>query len=116
VDWKEAIAGELRRSEEARARGNEGMARVCARRAAGWAIQAHLGQRGIDLHTTSVLDHFRYMQTEPSTAPDLLPLLEHLIQPKLRPNIEEDSFFPEGIDLLADAQQLIAALFPDGVA
>jgi hypothetical protein len=115
VDWKEAIEGELAQAAAARQRGNEGMARVCARRAAGWAIQVYLGKRGIDLHTTSVLEHFRYLQADQGTAPELQPLLAHLIQPKLRPNIEEDSYFPVGIDLLADANQLIVALFPDGL-
>jgi hypothetical protein len=115
VDWKEAITQELARGAAARQRGNEGMARVCARRAAGWAVQAYLGQRGVDLNTTSVLEHFRYMQKDASQA-ELLPLLEHLLQPKLRPNIEEDSYFPDGIDLLADANKLIALLFPAGLS
>jgi hypothetical protein len=114
MDWKQAIPEELAKAEAARQRGNEGMARVCARRAAGWAIQAYLGQQGVDLNTTSVLEHFRYMQIN-AAHPELLPLLEHLLQPKLRPKIEEDSFFPEGLDLLADAHQVIAILFPRGL-
>lgn len=114
MDWKQAVTEELAKAEAARARGNEGMARVCARRAAGWAVQAYLGQQGVDLNTTSMLEHFRHMQSNPSH-PELLPLLEHLLQPKLRPKMEEDSFFPDGIDLLADARQVIAILFPSGL-
>jgi len=88
------------------------MARVCARRAAGWAIKAHLGEAGVDLDTNSVIEHFRHMLAQDDTQAELRPLLEHLRMPKLRPNLEEDSYFPEEIDLLAEARQLIAALFP----
>lgn len=115
MDWKSAITQELARGEAARQRGNEGMARVCARRAAGWAVQAYLGQRGVDLNTTSVLEHFRHLQNEAATEAELRPLLEHLLQPKLRPNLEEDSYFPEDIDLLADARRLISLLLPGGL-
>jgi hypothetical protein len=44
-DVKSAIAAELQRARAARARGNEGQARVCARRAAGMAIRA--GRSGV---------------------------------------------------------------------
>jgi hypothetical protein len=115
MEWNIAIEQELARAEGARQRGNEGMARVCARRAAGWAVQAYLGQRGVDLNTTSVLEHFRYMQQDGASATELQPLLEHLLQPKLRPNLAEDSYFPDEIDLLADAKKLIALLFPAGM-
>jgi len=52
------------------------------------------------------------MLAQDDTQAELRPLLEHLRMPKLRPNLEEDSYFPEEIDLLAEARQLIAALFP----
>ncbi|MGH2523812.1 MAG: hypothetical protein ACRDH2_15005, partial [Anaerolineales bacterium] len=41
----EAIEKELARAQEAREAGNEGQARVCARRAAGLAIRAWYQQR-----------------------------------------------------------------------
>jgi hypothetical protein len=37
ASWKQ-IAGELEAAQRAREQGNEGKARVCARRAAGWAV------------------------------------------------------------------------------
>ncbi len=40
-----ASAVELERAEQARAAGLEGRARVCARRAAGWAIRAYYQRR-----------------------------------------------------------------------
>jgi len=42
----ERIEAELKRAEAARAAGNEGQARVCARRAAGLAIRAYYQKQG----------------------------------------------------------------------
>jgi hypothetical protein len=39
-EWEEPIALELARAQAARLAGNEGMARVCSRRAAGLALRA----------------------------------------------------------------------------
>ncbi|NUM48429.1 MAG: hypothetical protein HUU38_27285, partial [Anaerolineales bacterium] len=39
--WKDQYFSELQRGQQARAEGNEGMARVCARRAAGEVIRAY---------------------------------------------------------------------------
>jgi HEPN domain-containing protein len=40
----ERVADELASAHKERGRGNEGRARVCARRAAGWAIGAHFAR------------------------------------------------------------------------
>ncbi len=112
MSWQESVQHELNTAEAARARGNEGMARVCARRAAGWAIKAHLGEAGMNLDTNSVIEHFRHMLAQDETQPELRALIVRLRMPKLRPNLAEDSFFPEDIDLIADARQVIRLLFP----
>ena len=39
MDWQIKIKAEFDKAEQARARGNEGQARVCARRAAGIAAR-----------------------------------------------------------------------------
>ena len=113
MSWQDTVRHELAHAERARASGNEGMARVCARRAAGWAIKAHLGEAGVDLDTNSVIEHFRHMLAQDDTQAEQRLLIEHLRMPKLRPNLEEDSFFPEDIDLIADARQMIRLLFPN---
>lgn len=112
MSWQETVRKELAAADAARARGNEGMARVCARRAAGWALKAHLGEAGVNLDTNSVIEHFRHMLAQDDTQAEQRALIEHLRMPKLRPNLEEDSFFPEDIDLIADARALITLLFP----
>ena len=41
ADWQEKLNLEFQRAEDARAKNNEGQARVCARRAAGIAIREY---------------------------------------------------------------------------
>ena len=100
-------------AEAARTRGNEGMARVCARRAAGWTVQAYLEGKGIDLQTTSIIKHLQYLLTQDTLAPQDRTILEHMLVAKRKDDLESDSYFPLEVDLVAEARQLITALFPD---
>ena len=45
MNWQLNIEAEFEKAEQARRRGNEGQARVCARRAAGIAIREYLTWR-----------------------------------------------------------------------
>ena len=72
--WLQKARQELNRAEEARKRGNEGMARVCARRAAGWTVQAYLGRMSIELKSNNVLDQLRYLLNEEKLDPTLKPI------------------------------------------
>lgn len=112
MEWQERVQGELRTADAARANGNEGMARVCARRAAGWTVQAFLNGQGIDLGTPDVIKHFRYLLKDEKLPVELRTVLEHLVQPKIKDDPEKDSRWPIEIDLLADARLLITLLFP----
>ena len=56
MDWQTDIEAEFEKAEQARARGNEGQARVCARRAAGIAIREYLTRRGICPPSASAYD------------------------------------------------------------
>jgi hypothetical protein len=111
-EWREHVERELAVADAARARGNEGMARVCARRAAGWAAQAYLEQRGIDLQTTSVIKHISYMFNVEGITSETKAILEHMLVAKQKDDLESDSYFPLDVDLVAEARQLITALFP----
>lgn len=112
VDWQELVRKELDTAKAARGRGNEGMARVCARRAAGWAVKAYLAEKGTDLNSPSVLLQMRHLQKDADLGPNIQKILKHLLIPKQKDTLESDSYFPPNIDLLAEAQQLIRALFP----
>jgi len=100
-------------AEAARTRGNEGMARVCARRAAGWTVQAYLEGKGIDLQTTSVIKHIQYLLAQEFLNSRDRTILQHMLVAKQRVDLESDSYFPLEVDLVAEARQLITALFPD---
>lgn len=112
-DWRQRVEHELATAEAARARGNEGLARVCARRAAGWAVQAYLEQRGVDLQTTSVMEPIRYLLNVEGLRLETKTILEHMLVAKQKDDLESDSYFPLDVDLVAEAKQLISDLFPE---
>lgn len=112
MDWSERVERELATAEAARARGNEGMARVCARRAAGWAVQAYLEKQGVDLKTVSVLEQMRYMLKVEGLRLETRRILEHILVAKEEGEDGGDSYFPLDVDLVAEARQLVAELFP----
>lgn len=113
MDWRERVQEALATAEAARTRGNEGMARVCARRAAGWTVEAYLATQGIDLQTSSVLEQMRYLLKAENLQPELRPILEHLLTPKQKDDMETDSYFPLDVDLVAEARQLMEILFQE---
>jgi hypothetical protein len=88
------ITQELQQAYAAQSRGKAGRARVCARRAAGWAIEEHLRRRGMILDTPSALDHINYLLTNQNISPEIQKVLQHLIQRVAKDSPEEDSYWP----------------------
>lgn len=89
---------------QARAEGNEGRARVCARRAAGWAIREKLASEGVNLDTPSAFDYIKYLHQNGDNSPHLTTILEHLQQKVVKDSVEEDSYWPlPEVDLLGEA-------------
>lgn len=112
-EWRRKVDEALQMADAAKARGNEGMARVCARRAAGWTVQAYLEKQGIDLQTTSVIKHMQYLLTLDSQSPQNRKILEHMLVAKQKDDLESDSYFPLDVDLIGEARRLISDLFPN---
>jgi hypothetical protein len=102
---REEIAAELEKALQARARGNEGQARVCARRAAGIAIRDYNIRRGIRPLSTSAMDLLNLIKDEPQLSPRLKLIADHLT---LR--ITEEFKFPIDVDLIAEARELCEGL------
>lgn len=96
-NWKD----ELEDAYRSRSSGNEGRARVCARRAAGIAARDFLTRRGVRLRTLSAYDALRALEQFPGLAPDLKSAAAHLT---LR--VTEEFTLPGDIDLLAEARLL----------
>ncbi|HCB01458.1 MAG TPA: hypothetical protein DEP19_03660 [Anaerolineae bacterium] len=92
---------ELEQAQKARERGNEGQARVCARRATGIAIKDYLTRKGIQPPSVSAYDLLNYMKEEPLLPPDLKLVAEHLTV-----RVTEEFKLPIDADLIAESRQL----------
>ncbi len=105
MDHQAEINAELELAEQARRRGNEGQARVCARRAAGIAARVYLDQHGRGVRASSAYDVLRLLAKDPNLPPDLWQSAEYLT---LRVN--EEFKLPENVDLIAEARKLCEGL------
>lgn len=105
MDPAAEIAFELEQAEQARARGNEGRARVCARRAAGVAIREYLLRKGVRPPSSSAMDLLNLIKEDSRLPPELRPIIEHLT---LRVTVEFK--LPIQVDLIAEARTLCQTL------
>ncbi len=105
MDWQAEIAAEFDKAEQARKRGNEGQARVCARRAAGLAAREYFLRRGVPLRTSSAYDVLRLVAEDPALAAGLRESAT-----RLTVRVDEEFKPPSGVDLIAEARKLSAAL------
>ena len=101
MDIKLNIQAELERAKQARAKNNEGQARVCARRAAGVAIRDYLSRRGTHIPSTSAYDLLNLLKDDP-----LLPSELKLIADHLTVRVTEEFKLPVDVDLVAEARVL----------
>jgi hypothetical protein len=108
VDWSERFDFELANAENARARGNEGQARVCARRAAGVAAAEYYARRGLPPTTSSAVDVLRRLLADAAAPAPALPLITDLLL-----KVNEEFRLPAGVDLIADARALRLVLLPE---
>ncbi len=99
MDFQAEIDAELENAKRARARGNEGQARVCARRAAGIAIREYLTRKGIRPRSASAMDLLNRIKDDPHLSPDLKTIADHLT---LR--VTEEFRLPIQADLIAKAK------------
>ena len=97
-----AIAAELQMAASARFSGNEGKARVCARRAAGWAIRGWQERQGILEGVTSAHRLLHEASLDRSFPSHIRAAAAHLV---LR--ITEDHELPINADVLDDARVLV---------
>lgn len=110
MDWQSEIQAEFEKAEDARARGNEGQARVCARRAAGIAVREYLTRQGTRPPSASAYDLLNMLKTDPRLAqrPDLQQIAEHLT---LR--VTEEFKLPVNADLIAEARTFCEGLLSE---
>jgi hypothetical protein len=99
------IEAELEKAERARLAGNEGRARVCARRAAGSAARDFLIRHGVRLRNSSAYAALQALVEFPALAPDLQIAALHLTT-----RLTETFTLPLDADLISDAHKLIGGL------
>ncbi len=104
-NWKVRIQDELEQAQAAREAGNEGKARVCARRAAGIAIGEYLKRKGLSTPGPSAYDRLQYLVSITDITPRSRQIAQHLM---LRVN--EEFKLPIDVDLIAEARQLVEIL------
>lgn len=105
MDWQTEVNAEFEKAAQARARGNEGQARVCARRAAGVAIREYLLRQGIRPHSGNAYDLLNLLKDDPQLSPDLRKIADHLT---LR--VTEEFKLPVNADLVAEAKKFCEEL------
>jgi hypothetical protein len=105
TDWQAALTKEFQMAAAARARGNDGQARVCARRAAGVAIREYLARRGIHSSDPSAYELLKALLLMPDLPVEVRQAAEYLT---LR--VDAEFKLPAGVDLVQQAQNLCAGL------
>jgi hypothetical protein len=105
VNSQALINAEFKRAEQARARGNEGQARVCARRAAGIAAREYFARRGQAIHTPSAYDLLNLLIEDPSLSDDL-----RQTAARLTLRVDEEFKLPANVDLIVEAKKLCEEL------
>lgn len=99
--WQERFLEEIRQAESAREAGNEGMARVCARRAAGIAAGEYLRRHGLSLSNPSAYTRLKFLLQVPQTSQAVQEVVNHFIM-----RINPDKSLPVPADLIAEARWL----------
>lgn len=98
-NWQTEIDAELEKASQARQRGNEGQARVCARRAAGIAIREYLARRGVRPPSASAYDLLNLIKDDTHLPSRLKVIADHLTV-----RVTEEFKLPLQVDLVADAK------------
>lgn len=109
-DWKSVTREELFLAEQARKFGNEGRARVCARRAAGQVVGEYLLRNGIPLQSESALQKIRYLESWKDTTPENKEILRHFL---IHTTPEHE--LPIDADLIADVHLLARQLLGESI-
>jgi hypothetical protein len=105
MDYWQIAHNEINKAYQARQNRNEGMARVCARRAAGAAVKGYLSANKIPIPTPTSIDLLQDRRALEHIPQQLRSTMEHLT---LR--VGADHNLPAGIDLLSETTVLIETL------
>lgn len=100
-DWEKKFSDEIQRAEIARSKGNEGMARVCARRAAGIAIEEYLDKTANKFESNSTLAKLEYINSLPIIPDNIKKTISDLLI-----HVTPEHTHPRNSDLVSEARKL----------
>lgn len=103
--WYSHYTVEIEHGRSARAAGNEGMARVCARRAVGWVLGEYFRRHGFEFSDPSAYEKVNYLLQLEGVPADVKEVAAHF---NLR--ITPEHQLPVEADLLAEAEWLKSKL------
>ena len=104
-NWQELFIREINDAESARKRGNEGKARVCARRAAGIVIREYFNRNEIHTSEMGAYSLLKKMTSLPHISEDVRETVHHFIV-----RITPQKQMPIDADLISDAYWLAERL------
>jgi len=104
-EWLQEFQREIEQAKAAREAGKEGMARVCARRAASKVVGEYFQQKGIDLGKMGAYDRLQYLINQTSTPPKIRRIAEHFVL-----HVTPERTLPIEADLIAEARWLLTTL------
>lgn len=107
-DWQSHYTAEIEHAQQARRVGNEGMARVCARRAVGWVLGEYFRRRGLEYTDPSAYERVKYLQLLDDVPRDIKTVASHF---NIRITTEHQ--LPVEADLIAEAEWLKNRLLGD---
>lgn len=99
------IEQELTMARRSRREGNEGRARVCARRAAGFAVQRHLQKKGILTEEVNAYQALLHYRGQPELTAEVSEALAWLTA-----RVDHDYQLTEGVDLIQEAEVVITSV------
>ena len=107
-DWRVRFAREMKMADKARAEGNEGKARVCARRAAGIVADEYMRRHGVSTPNMTAYERVKLLSAWPDLPEGVDAVVAHLTT-----RVNEQYELPIDADLVVDAQWLARVLLEE---
>ncbi|HEX8992502.1 MAG TPA: hypothetical protein VF784_12555 [Anaerolineales bacterium] len=107
MTWRTDIESEFEKANRARLAGNEGQARVCARRAAGIAAREYFLRRGSPVRTPSAYEVLQAVAADAD-----VPARVRVASAWLTRRVDEEFKLPPDVDLVAEARAFCEGLLP----
>ncbi len=109
-DWRQLANQELDMAKSARLNGNEGRARVCARRAAGHVAGEYIVRNQITFDSESALERLKYLGSSPEINSMQRETISHFLV-----HTTPEHQLPIDADLIADVELLARKLLGESL-